>query len=243
MSDVTHHEMKEQIPAYLLGALEPAELADFQHHLGGCAECQAELLWLEPSVANLAAEVEQVEPGSALKRRIMDAVEQDIGAQAAPAASPRPPVKRRRWFALPEISPGFAVAGAMALVVAVLVAGVAGYALNGDDGSAGGPAAESVIAAKTTDGSNAVLVRSGNSGTLRISNLDTPGDGSVYQAWIEREGVIRPTDSLFLPRRDGTATASVPDLEDATTVYVSVEPDGGSSSPTTTPVIAVALRS
>jgi len=240
MSGATHHEMKEQIPAYLLGALEPAELVDFKHHLDGCAECQAELLWLEPSVVNLAADVEQIEPDGRLRRRVMDAVEQEIGADAGPV---QPTAKRRRWFALPDLTPGFAVAGAMALVVAVLVAGAAGYALNGDNGSTGGPASEQVVAAKTTDGSEAVLVRSGDSGTLRISNLDTPGQGRVYQAWIEREGVIRPTDSLFLPRRDGTATTSVPDLEGATTVYVSVEPDGGSSSPTTTPVIAVALRS
>jgi anti-sigma-K factor RskA len=234
--------MKEQIPAYLLGALEPAELADFQHHLDGCDECQAELRWLEPAVVRLSADVAQVEPDGALKRRVMDAVEQEPGADGVPE-SPRRPAKRRRWFELPEISRGFAVAGAMALVVAVLVAGVAGYSLNGNNGSSDGPGTGTVTAARTTDGSNAVLVSNGGSGTLRVSNLDPPGEGKVYQAWVEREGVIRPTDSLFLPRRDGTATTSVPDLEGASTVYVSVEPDGGSSSPTTTPVIAVALKS
>lgn len=240
MNEATHHEMKEQIPAYLLGALEPAELADFRHHLDGCSECQAELRWLEPSVVNLAADVEQLEPSGRLKRRVMDEVGRDSRAVPVPAG---PEPERRRWFALPGFGPGFTVAGAMALVVAVLVAGVAGYALNGDDGSPGGAPSERVVAAKTTNGSDAVLVQHGNSGTLRISNLDPPPSGRVYQAWIEREGVIRPTDSLFLPRRDGTATASVPDLKGVHTVYVSVEPGGGSTSPTTSPVIAVALRS
>ena len=240
MNDATHHEMKDQIPAYLLGALEPAELADFQHHLDGCAECQAELRWLEPSVASLAAGVEQFEPSGDLKRRVMGEVERDARA-AVPQVEPSP--KRRRWFKLPDLSPGFAVAGAMALVVAILVAGVAGYALNGDGGSPAGPAPERVIAAKTTNGSDAVLVQNGNSGTLEISNLETPESGSVYQAWIQRDGVMQSTDSLFLPLRNGTATASVPDLRRASGVYISVEPEGGSTSPTTAPVIAVTLRS
>jgi anti-sigma-K factor RskA len=256
MSGHVDHEMKQQIPAYLLGALEPAELADFQHHLDGCAECQAELRWLEPSTVQLAGSIEQIEPKPAMKRAVMDAVKRESGQTAPASAGTRPAgtrtadpdrpksSKRRRWFTLPEPGSGFALAGAMALVAVVLVAGVAGYALNNGDAPAGGGAGqERVITGTSTDGSDAVLVQSGNSGMLRISNLQQPQGGKVYQAWIERDGDIEPTESLFLPRGDGTATTSVPDLEGVDSVYVSVEPVGGSPAPTTTPVIAVELRS
>ena len=32
--------ISRQLPAYLLGALDPGEQADLEHHLEGCAECK-----------------------------------------------------------------------------------------------------------------------------------------------------------------------------------------------------------
>ena len=49
-----HEKFKEQLPAYLLDALGPGERSDLEHHLGGCAECRAELAWLEPASEVLA---------------------------------------------------------------------------------------------------------------------------------------------------------------------------------------------
>ena len=70
MSPRSHESWKEQLPSYLLGALSPGEKADVEHHLGGCAECQAELRWLEPAKERLAEQVKQVEPSPALKSRL-----------------------------------------------------------------------------------------------------------------------------------------------------------------------------
>ena len=43
MSVEQHDRFQEDIGAYLLGALEPAEQASFEGHLATCPECRAEV--------------------------------------------------------------------------------------------------------------------------------------------------------------------------------------------------------
>ena len=240
MSEDTHRNQREQLAPYLLGALAPTELADLEHHVEGCAECQAELRWLDPGAAILSADVDQVEPPAGMRRSVMAAVAEEAEREAAAARGPEHEAEPRRggWFRLPGFGTSPALAGAFALIIVVLVAGVGGYVLN-----SGGGTDSAVTAGTSTDGSEVVLLSDGESGTLRISGLDRPEQGDVYQAWIQRGERIEPTDSLFLPRSDGTATAAIPDLEGVTAVLVSTEPEGGSPAPTTTPVITVPLSS
>ena len=41
--------------------------------------------------------------------------------------------------------------------------------------------------------------------------LPAPPSGRVYQVWLKRDGhAPEPTAALFMPSRDGAATASVP---------------------------------
>ena len=85
------------------------------------------------------------------------------------------------------------------------------------------------------------MVSSGGTGTLKMTGLRPLDEDQVYQAWIQRGQSVVPTDSLFVPDRDGTATASIPDLGGVSAVLVSAEPSGGSSQPTTAPVITVPI--
>jgi anti-sigma factor RsiW len=39
----TGHDRRDDIAAYLLGALEPGEAAELERHVAGCAECEDEL--------------------------------------------------------------------------------------------------------------------------------------------------------------------------------------------------------
>jgi hypothetical protein len=249
MSEDTHRHHKERLAPYLLGALTPSELADFEHHLEGCGECQAELRWLDPAAGVLSSEVDQIAPPPGLRRSVMEAVAEDarrqpgesgLESEAQDVSGRTARSRTGSWFRMPSPAGRPSLAGAFALVFVVLVAGLGGYSLSslGDD-----PSGTAVTAGTSTDGSEVVLVSDGESGTLRISGLERPAGGDVYQAWIQRGENIEPTDSLFLPRSDGTATAAIPDLEGASAVMVSAEPTGGSRSPTTTPIITVALES
>lgn len=239
-----HEKFKDQLPAYLLGALGPAEKGDFEHHLEGCAECRAELAWLQPATGVLAADVEQVDPSPGLRMRVMDAVDADLAGNPAASAEPvaEMPVRRERparntggWL------PGLLRPAVLGAAAAALFIGVAlGVVLNGGDDSPVTPDRQ-VITGQSTIGADAVMVSSGGTGTLKMTGLRPLDEDQVYQAWIQRGQSVVPTDSLFVPDRDGTATASIPDLGGVSAVLVSAEPSGGSSQPTTAPVITVPI--
>ena len=61
----------------------------------------------------------------------------------------------------------------------------------------------------------------------------------MYQVWLLGEGESpSPTDALFVPGRDGTASVDVPgDVAGARQVLVTAEPRGGSDRPTRPPVV------
>ena len=43
MSATSHDPRRDDLAAYLLGALDPTEVADLEGHLAGCEECRREL--------------------------------------------------------------------------------------------------------------------------------------------------------------------------------------------------------
>lgn len=263
MSPRSHESWKEQLPAYLLGALSPGEQADLEHHLGGCAECQAELRWLEPAKDRLVEQVEQVEPSAGLKSRLMEAVEQDLrdnpveevelapdeeAVAAVPGTESPAPGKRRKssrfeWLDFGQLLRP-ATLGALAVVLFVGV--IVGYAVDGGDDQrdASPTIAQQVLPSTATVGkADATLVMSGHSGTLKVTDLEKLEDGEVYQAWIQKGSSVEPTDSLFVPRHDGTATTSIPDMNGVDVVMVSAEPKGGSQLPTSAPIITIKIPS
>ena len=250
MSPRSHESWKEQLPAYLLGALSPGEKTDFEHHLGGCAECQAEMRWLEPAKEKLAEQVKQVEPSPGLKSGLMAMVEDDLldnpveesDAAPAAAASPRPRRAKTERFGWLNFGQLLRPATLGALAVVLFAGVVAGYVVNDGGESGPTPSQPQVIAADpVASKAEATLVANGDAGTLKVAHLEKLGSGEVYQAWVQRGQSIEPTDSLFVPRKDGSATTSIPNLHDVDVVMVSVEPDGGSEQPTTAPIIVIPI--
>jgi len=239
MKNGDHTHWSEQLPAYVLGALSPAEKLDIEHHVEGCSECQAEMRWLDPAVEVLAESVPQVEPTSDLKSRIMAdvAIDAEISENLNPGSVPQRSRQTGGFSFRNLLRP--AVLGSVAAVLFVGI--LTGYVVSGgnDTGSGPGTTLTQTFPGKSNIGANAALVKSGDSGTLKIANLKNADDGDVYQAWIQRGQSVIPTDSLFTPNKQGNATASIPDLEGVTTVMVSAEPKGGSEQPTTAPIITI----
>jgi hypothetical protein len=102
-----------------------------------------------------------------------------------------------------------------------------------------GPAGSSV-----SDTAPAVsLRRIGQGGELDISGLPEPPIGEVYEIWLARSGrPPQPTDALFTVTSTGSAAVEIPGkLRGLNAVMVTAEPIGGSSSPTSAPVLRVAL--
>jgi anti-sigma-K factor RskA len=242
-----HENFKGQLPAYLLGALEPGERADLEHHLEGCAECKAELAWLEPATSTLAADVEQFAPSPELKQRVMAAVDADLEQHPLPVPDPievqAPSRKERERRSRGWLSGVFRPAVIGVVAAALFVGVVAGVALNGGGESSPEGPTRQVVTGSSTIGADAVMVASDGTGTLKMSNLKPPDEDQVYQAWIQRGQEIVPTESLFVPNRKGSAVASIPDMSGVTAVMISAEPKGGSKQPTTAPVITVSMDS
>ena len=75
-----------------------------------------------------------------------------------------------------------------------------------------------------------------------MSRLPATSGDDVYEVWVQRDGAMEPS-SLFVPRRDGTAEAAVPEsLDNADAVLVTREPRGGSRAPTSPPLLRADLR-
>jgi anti-sigma-K factor RskA len=77
-----HETMHELLGLYVLGAVTPTELAEFEAHVAVCEACRTEVAALRPVTAGLARMVPQVDPPAGLRERV-------IRAAAGPAAMSR----------------------------------------------------------------------------------------------------------------------------------------------------------
>jgi anti-sigma-K factor RskA len=225
MNEREHETRRDDIAAYLLGALEPGEAAAVEQHLAACEECRSELEWLRPAARMLPESVERVEPPAQLRSRIMGEVGADAGQK-------RSGIRLGGGMRALSLRPAVGLA-----VLALLVAGVAGYAIR-DSGSG---SSTTTVAAGHAPGVTAKMVRDGDSGTLRLANVHQLPSSEVLQAWVQRGKRIESAKTLFVPNRDGTATAVIDDMQGVNTVMVTAEPRGGSNYPTSEPIVSVAI--
>jgi anti-sigma-K factor RskA len=228
MNETEHDRRRDDIAAYLLGALEPGEAAELERHIAGCADCEQELQRLRPAVRVLPETVERVEAPAALRARLIEQVRSEgAGSEAAPAARREP-----RWRFGPRPLAGLAT-------LALVVAAIGGYAIS-NSGSGGGPKTTTVVTGHSP-GVTAEMVRAGETGTLRLANLHQLPAGKVLQAWVQRGKQVVSAKALFVPNPDGTATATIDGMKGVTTVMVTAEPRGGSVQPTSAPIVAVPI--
>lgn len=227
MSASDHDRRSDEIAAYLLGALEPGEAAKLERHLAGCEECRTELEWLRPAVQQLPESVQRVEPPQELRGRLMEQVRSETEtAQAPPRA--------RGWHIGGwTLRP---VAGLAAL--ALILAAVGAYLIG--DGGLGEGGATTVVTGRSP-GVTAEMVSQGQSGTLHLANLHQLPRDEVLQAWVQRGERVESAKTLFVPNPDGTASATIDGMDGVTTVMVTAEPRGGSTQPTSPPIVSVSI--
>lgn len=230
MNETDHDRWRDELAPYLLGALEPGEAAALERHVAGCEECERELHRLRPAVRVLPETVEQVEPPPALRARLMEQVRSEAGSAQAPDAVTSQP---SRWrFGLRPLA-GLAT-------LALVLAAIGGYAIH-SGGSGSGGASTTTAFAGHSPGVTAEMVREGETGTLRLANLHQLPPDKVLQAWVRRGKRIVSAKALFVPNSDGTATATIDDMQGVNTVMVTAEPRGGSVQPTSAPIVSVAI--
>ncbi len=226
MNETEHDRWRDDLAAYVLGALEPGESAELERHIAGCEECKVELDWLRPAAQLLPESAERLEPPAELRARLFEQVRSEAARPELSGSS-----RRTRWLTLRPL------AGLAAAVL--LVAAIGGYAISG--GSDGG--SETTVAAGHAPGVTAKIVSEDDSGTLRLANVDELPADKVLQAWVQRGERVESAKTLFLPNRDGTATAVIDDMQGVSAVMVTMEPRGGSDQPTAKPMVTLSMPS
>jgi anti-sigma-K factor RskA len=228
---MSHHtRYRDDIGAYLLGALSERERQAFERHLGGCRDCQEELERLRPAADALPGSVEQFQPPPRLKASLMEVVERE--AQAEQPA----PRRRRRRFLRPAARPRFLRPALAAAVVLIgLVVGFAVAQLGGD---------ETRTVAATVD---RAMRQAGGSlridddrATLRLHDMPDLGGARVYQVWLQHGDRLVPART-FEVGESGAGRVELRDLRDADGVYVTREPRGGAQVPSEDPIVSVPL--
>jgi anti-sigma factor RsiW len=223
-----HDRYQDDIGAYLLSALEPAEQAEFERHLAGCPECRAELEDLRVAADALPRSVEPFAPPPSLKRSLMAAVKDD----ARPV--------RRSLLARLGLDRLFSVQLALAGAAAVLVIAVVVGTQIGGGGNGRRVVTAAVDRARLPDATATVTLSHG-SGQLRVTGMPRPRAGQVYEIWLKRGDQVQP-GPLFNTDVSGDGAGAIPnDLQGVDAILVTREKTGGAKKPSEKPVIAAPI--
>ena len=222
---------QEDVGAYLLGALEPAEQAAFEGHLASCPSCRDEVEQLRLAVDALPRSVEPFAAPPSLKRSLMDAVREDVKPS------------RRPWLERLGFLSGFRPQLALAGAALLLVLGVAlGTQLGG--GNNGHRVVAGVVdRSRVPDATATVTLPEGGHGPaqLRVTGMPAPKPGQVYEIWLKRGDQVQP-GPLFNTDQSGNGAGAIPDdLEGVSTVLVTREATGGAKMPSEAPIISARI--
>ncbi|MFE0602309.1 anti-sigma factor domain-containing protein [Streptomyces sp. NPDC058892] len=244
-----HSDVHALAAAYALNALDPAERRGFADHLPHCPTCREQVAEFEATAARLADSAAQ-SPPPGMKQHVLDAV--DGVRQLPPRVTDSAPtagfgsVLRRRAVPL---------ALAASVAAAASFAGLAAWqnqqsdqyrqrAIQAqqrlDDVSAvlAAPDARAVHG-RASNGATTTVVASErqNRAAFTAAGLPAPAPGRTYQLWLDHDGTMRPAGFIH---QDGTVLIDG-DTAGAGAVGLTLEPAGGSPSPTTAPLLLMAL--
>ena len=236
---MTCEERQELLELYTLGALEAGDREEIDQHLAaGCERCTRKLKEALALNSMVLAQAPEVAPPARLKRRVLASVG----------------VEHRGW--------GWtaALAAAGMLVIALWIS-VEEQRKDRELNDTRKTLATANQALAIRDAPDAVRVAFGSGESapqgnvyvqarrgvlLMSSNLPQLPAGKTYEMWMIPKGaspVAQPA-GLFRPDPSGSAMhvqAGPVDIATLGTVAVTVEPEAGSSAPTTTPVIVAPL--
>lgn len=234
---MTLNEIHSLIGPYALDALDAEERAYFEAHLGQCEECRAELAGFVATTMRLG-DVPALTPPPEFKQRLMTAVTHT--PQERPIVTALASRSRLR-----RTLPRLAVAAATVFALGGFGAFAAEYQRNTDLEAQQNMMTRVFTAsdsdfnfAKLKTGGSLRMITSHSVGSAVMIATDLPAlPGKSYQLWIikkgdaQSQGVFDANSSMKLMKRTSGAD----------TVAVTIEPAGGSKSPTTPALAAMPI--
>jgi|SRR6185312_11611027 len=227
---MTCDQLQQDYTSYALGIADEPERAEIAEHLARqCPVCVPGVASAMSTVTAMSGAVKLVQPPRHLRRRVQAAVQ------------PKP----KAW-SLGAILP-WAITAMMS--VALILIGISGRG-PGDTAKLeralsilNDPATRDVTFGETGKPSKGRVFVSPSKGVVFIAaSLPHIDSGKTFELWvIPAKGNPVPA-GLFQSQSDSTAVFVRPGpVENAAAIAVTVEPDGGSAQPTTTPFIVTKL--
>lgn len=223
-------EARELLGAWAVDALDDVERRAVERAIDDDPELAREAARLRRAVGDYVSDA-AVEPPADLRERVLRAV----AALPAAGARPRPGRRRLPWLA----------AAAAALLLVAIPSVLAWQAdRRADQATADlvelverlSEPGTQVVQAEVADGGVAAVLL-GDDGAMFVASGLSRLDGQDYQLWvIDADG---PVSAGLLTVTDGTAVVDVGRLDAGVAVAMTVEPPGGSSAPTTDPIVVL----
>jgi anti-sigma-K factor RskA len=232
--------------AYALDAIDGPERGRFEHHLARCQSCDKEVRSLQETATRLGLAAAAVPPEE-LRTRVLTAVPRT--RQVAPPADshlrplPSAPGRRTRRVAVPV-----AVVALVAVVVLGVLLGISRHQVSTTTAQQRAIAAvlsapdAKLIKEPTAVGGAATVVFAANLHKFVFTSSGLPALAStqVYELWVIGPAGTAASAGLLAAAVDGrTAPVLSGGLAPGDRVGVTVEPAGGTSKPTTNPIVLI----
>jgi anti-sigma-K factor RskA len=249
----SRHDLHTLTGVYALDAVDGTERDLFEHHLRRCRPCGNEVRGLAETATGLAMAA-ALPPPPRIKERVLAA--SALTRQLPPVIDrPSRPVRwaprqalRRSW------TPRLAAAVAVVSLAVAVALGAAGLRTRQELNAARAQdqAIAAILAAPdarimsqaATGGGTATVVVSRAEGKIVFTTAGLPRlpASKVYELWLMGPPEIRRAGLLPSPAAGRTAPVLASGLAAGDSVGVTVEPAGGTSRPTTAPIVVMALR-
>lgn len=239
---MAHHEhslLRENIPAYALGALDVEDARALEAHLPTCGSCRAELADYRLVSENLLMAVPPAQPSPALRKRLQSRLP---SAQSLLRAE-RP---RSAWsFSQLAMGAALLVLLVMNLFSFAQMRALQRQQLSVQQQLQNNQAALAMLSYPGTEtlpieageiSGTVLLDRERNSAALVVWNLPELTEGQTYQAWLIEPDGYRHSVGIFRSASDLPYTThpvfASQSLSNFVGIGVTVEPAGGSEQPT-----------
>ena len=239
---MVHEEYKEMIPARALSALDAAEAQALNKHLENCAECRKELEEWQATAATLALTSDPVEPSPAVRERILSEVRNEL---SSPQVLPFRSTSRNIWSSFGSLGAMAAVVLLTALIVGLVVVWRQNQLMHEEMART-----REFVELVTTPGARVTELKGIDLGAgataslaydqsgramLMATKLPNAPQGKAYQLWFIVGNNPPMPGKTFSPDNTGTGTLKdqMPPAALGSAIFaITMEPEGGSSAPT-----------
>jgi len=249
--------------AYAVDAVDDVERAQFDAHMAGCSQCQAEVASLRAAAAQMSSTTVTAPPASLRASVLRDiSAVRPLPPRLTPAESPAavPPAppsssapaslesKRAERAERTRIAPVRQWLVGVAAAAVLATTGVVWHPWSADSNTVQLTAMEQVLQAKDAQrveqkvgAATATVVRSPSlkRAVIVTANMPDAPAGKVYELWLQ-QGTEMVRAGL-MPAGQSNTVLLDGDAGTAAGVGITVEPAGGSDTPTLPPVAVISF--